>query len=341
MKKIVSVLCVILLLVSSVTGCAVSDKDTKYNPRYCLKDVVSVVTDHADNFHFTEVVDKNVKCKKLSEIDENEIKKVEKSLYEYLVKEYNLDWKFKSTEIVVLNFSEVSPKYEYYAAIADPKYEKIYINGEMIKSLDQLTYRVSHELIHCLRYYNIGTLEYVYIDTKGNQFGYQLGESYTDIITSKFLETLGEQTPLDYFLKESSYCYTTVALQIIEKSIPDGDKLYLENNMDKFYENLKKLTERHIEDGNDYALKFLYQADLVIMATKAIASNISTQDYVNTANLLIYSIYGNYEIALSISDSLNEKGEREVIKILEHLFEVEGTSQEMELVVNDLKICLE
>ena len=329
MKKMVSFLCVILLLVSSVTGCAVSEKDTKYKTQYCLDEVVSVGRENADGFHFTELLNDTIECKRLSEIDEEEIRRIEKSLYEYLIKAYDLNWEFKSTEILMLDFSQVSENYEYFAAIADPKYETVYVNSGMIKTLDELTYRVAHELIHCLRYYNIGTLEYVYTDKNGNYFGYQLGESYTDIVVSKFLETLGEEAPLDYFLEQSSYCYTTVALQIIEKSIPNGDKMYLENNMQEFYESLKILTEKYIVDADksDYALKFLYQADLIIITTKSIMNNLSHEEYINMVTLLLYSVYGNYEIALSISDSLNESGEKEAI--------------DMEKLVEKLKICLE
>ena len=341
MRKIICVLMVILMVLS--TGCsAESDVDTKMEVKYCTSKV-KYGEATADEFIFSEIIGDDVVFESFNDEVIEYLEELEKDLYDYLVEEFDLDWKFVHTDIRALNFATISEgKYTLYAAMADPTNKTVYMNTMFVQSGKDLVYRVVHELIHCLRSYNTGTVEYVFENAEGQVIGYYVGESYTDIVAAGFLETLGEETPLDYFLLGSSYCYSTVALQIVEYSIPNATKMYLENDMQSYYEALKKLTQEHIKDGNevDYAEKFLYHSDLIIYATTDLLDVATIDEFKTISRFLLNAMYGNFEIALSVSDSLDKKGEEEVFELVKHMFELEGESEEIDKRLDYLKTCL-
>lgn len=341
MEKIICVLMVILTVMT--TGCsAESDVDTKMEVKYCTSKV-EYGEAAADEFIFSKIIEEDVIFESFNDEVMEYLVKLEKDLYDYLVEEFDLDWKFVHTDIRAFDFSTVSEgEYTIYAAMADPKNKTVYMNTMFIQSEKDLIYRFVHELIHCLRSYNTGTAEYVLENAEGKAIGYYVGESYTDIVAARFLEILGEKEPLDYFLLGSSYCYSTVALEVVEYSIPDATKMYLENDMQSYYEALKKLTQEYIADGNevDYAEKFLYHSDLIMYTTTDLLNATTTDEFKFISQFFLNAMFGNFEIALSVSDSLDMAGEEKAFELVKHMFELEGESEEIEKRLDYLKTCL-
>lgn len=347
-KRILRIICVLTLILSLVvsTGCsAKTDTDTKMTTKYCSTAVsYNNAENSADDFSFTELIKEDAEYYELTESAKEMTANLEKELFDYLIETYELDWEFKNTKVCMLDFSTVSDgEYTYYAAMADPRYETVYVNALFVQKESDLAYRLAHEFIHCMRYYNIGTTQYVLKNAEGGYIGYYAGESYTDIIAANFLETLGEDAPLDYFLNGSGYCYTTVALQVIGYSIVESEKMYLENDMQGFYTALKELTQIHITDAEniDYAEKFLYYADLIMYATNDLMCVTTIEEYNNISKFFLNAIFGNFEIALSVSDNLEDSEEKEVFEIVKHLFELEGESEELTKHLEYLETCLE
>lgn len=346
-KRMLKVVCVLMVILSVMTtGCSANtDKDTKMTTKYCIIGVTYDEGETADDFHFTELVKgSDAECYELAEQTQELVISLEESLHEYLNERYNLEWEFKSTNVRMLDFSKVSNgEYTYYAAMADPEYETVYVNSLFVNKEKDLVYRLAHEFIHCMRYYNIGTTMYVLKKEDNSYIGYYTGESFTDLIAADFLETLGEDAPLDYFLNGSGYCYTTVALQVLDYSIENSKKMYLENNMQEFYTALKTLSEEHIADGKEvnYAEKFIYNADVIIYSSNNIMYATSTEKYNLSVKFFLNAIWGNYEIALSVSDSLDKAHEDEVFELVKHIYELEGMNDAVEERLSYIKTCLD
>jgi len=349
MKKIKNLFILTLVVVVALmsTACGTNqDIDTKLTTEYCMKSEDIFYTEgSANDFSFTEVIEaEDVAFVDLYAEATELATFIEKDLFDYLVNEYGLEWKFVPTKIVAFDFSTVSNgEYSAYAAMADPGYKTVYINTLFIQNQVDLAYRLAHELIHCFIYYNEGSMGFFLENSEGHVIGHYTGEAFTDLIAADFLETIGEENPLDYFLNGSGYCYTVVAVQVLEHSIPDCKKMYLQNNMQDFHQALKALGEEHIADGNqvDYGELFLFQADMnlrcsqnLLFAETTAQYNAMVQDFINT-------LLGNYEIALGVSDGLEIKEEQQVFGYIEHLFNLEGRNEQVDQYLEYWKSCLD
>ena len=340
MKKS-KIITIITLIITLLAGCGARDVDTKFTPHYANKHEVTYSEDSVNNFSFTEEI--GTAAEFSEELQSETITEIEEGMFQYLVETYNLDWEFVPTKVVLLDFSRVgNGQYSSFAAMADPQYKTVYINILIIQDVFNIVYRLAHELIHCMIYYNEGQMDFVLENSEGNIIGYYVSEAYADIIAAEYLESIGEENPIDYFLNGSGYCYTVVALQVLEHSIT-GKEMYLRNDMESFYTELKDLSEQHIVDADtvDYAKIFLSQADMNLRTSQQIIYSDTTEEFQQLRKDFLYTLFGNFEIVLAVSDGLNAKEEEVVFEYINHVFELEGKNNDVQKELECLKNCLE
>lgn len=347
MKKVKVFVCVLVALITLVsTACSASqDVDTQFTTKYCEKNVYYPEKESgADDFCFTELIGENIQFEKFNDGIEDIILDVDKGLYDYLVKTYDLNWEYYPTEVYAFDFAQIADgEYAAYAAMADPDHKKVYVNSRVISDNVDFVYRLAHEFIHCQIFYNKGSLEFLLKKSEDSYLGYYVGEAFTDLIAADYLETLGEKDAIDYFLNGSGYCYTVVALQVLNHSIPDMKKMYLNLDIDSFHQKMKELGEKHIVDGDviDYGEMFLYQSDVHVQASQAtlFASSVEEQRYL--LNYALNTMFGNFEIVLAMSDGLDSDEELQVLNYVDHVYELEGDTGQMDKYLEHLKSCLD
>lgn len=346
MKKSKVMVCVILALIMMMTtACAnIGDTDTKCAMAYSMKEYVFPEKDLAvDDFCFTEIIGGMEKAIELSEDDNARMEKINRGLFDFLVEKYDLDWEYNSVKVLVMDFSKVAGgEYAYYGAMADPDCGVIYLNMFVLQTSKDIIYRAVHEFIHCMVYNNYGTVNFAIFNEDGDYIGYYASEAITDLIAVDFLKAEGEKDALDYFLKGSNYCYTMVALQILEHSVPDMKKMFLNMEAEKFCKEITKLGEMHIEDGEsvDYGMVFLYQADVYQAYSTGILYATTIEDYTMCLNKVQSAMFGNFEIVCAISDGLDAKEEMNVVKYIEYVFELEGTGELMAEYIEYFRECM-
>lgn len=347
MKKVKVMVCVILALIMMMTtaACAsIGDTDTKCAMNYSMKEYVFPEKDvPVDDFCFTDIIGGMEMASELIEDDAIRMEEINRGLFDFVVKKYDLDWEYSSVKVLVMDFSKVAGgEYAYYGAMADPDCGVIYINSFVLKTSQDVIYRAVHEFIHCMVYNNHGTMNFAIFDENGNYIGYYVSEAITDLITVDFLESEGEKDALDYFLNGSNYCYTMVSLQILEHSIPDMKKMYLNMEAEKFCQEITKLGEMHIEDGEsvDYGKVFLHQADVYQAYSTAILYATTLEEYTMCLNKVQSAMFGNFEIVCAVSDGLSAKEEKKMVQYIEHVFELEGAAELMVEYIDYFRECM-
>ena len=347
MKKVKVMVCVILALIMMMTtvACAsVGDIDTKCAMKYSTKEYTFTEKLVAvDDFCFTEIIGGMEMAVELSENDVARMERINQSLFDYIVKKYDLDWEYNSVKVLIMDFSKVAGgEYAHYGAMADPDCGVIYLNRLVLYTSQDVIYRTIHEFIHCMVYNNYGTMNFAIFDENGNYIGYYVSEAITDLITVDYLVSQGEKDAQDYFLNGSNYCYTMVALQILEHSIPDMKKMYLNMEAEKFCQEITKLGEMYIEDGEsvDYGMVFLHQADVYQSYSTALLFATTTEEYVMCLTKIQSAMFGNFEIACAISDGLSTKEEKKVVQYIEHVFELEGAGDQMNDYIEYFRECM-
>ena len=332
-KAVIGVILALILMLTTVACAAVGDADTKCAMKYAMKEAVYPDEHTAvDDFCFTEIIGEDAEIVELGESDDEKLDNIGRDLFDFIVKEYDLDWEYQSVKIVGLDFSKVAQgEYAYYGAMADPDCNIVYLNTYVLHTSQDFFYRSIHELIHCMVYRNNGTMNFAIFDDNGKFIGYYVSEGITDLIAVDYLNYLGEEDALDYFLNGSNYCYTVVTLQILEHSIPEMKKMYLNVDAESFRQEIKALGEMHIEDGAevDYGEVFFYQADMYQRFSIATMYASSIEEYSFYAQQSLRCMLGNYEIAYAVSDNLEFKEEKAMIEYLEHIAELEGASEVM------------
>jgi len=341
-KKLFLCTVITVLITLVLTACSVNnDVDTKLTTKYCEKEVI-YFENPSEDFCFTKKIGDNVEFVELEAEIQNIINQLETYLYQYIIKEYNLDWKFTKTEVKVLDFSKIADgEYATYAAMADPCCNIIYLNARL-STFEDLIYRYTHELVHCLIFYNEGSYKFVLLDGNGGNIGYYVGEAFTDLIAADYLKGLGEEKPVDYFLRSSGYASTLAALQALELSIPDMKEMYLKLEAEEFCKRINDLGKMYISDGEtvNYGEIFLYQADLNLKSSHSIIYAQNEQEYNNFANIFLRTSFGNYEIVLGISNGLELEKENQAFEFIDNLFEIEGKNSQIEEYLNYFKSCL-
>ena len=343
-KKMVCVFIALIMLMTTTACAGAEDIDTKRVMEYSVKEYSFPEKEvDVDDFCFTEVIGGTEMAVELSEKDVTRMEKINRGLFDFIVKKYDLDWEYKSVKVLILDFSKVAGgEYAYYGAMADPDCGVIYLNKFVLHTSQDVVYRAVHEFIHCMVYNNYGTMNFAIFDENGNYNGYYVSEAITDLITVDFLESEGEKDALDYFLNGSNYCYTMVSLQIMEHSIPDMKKMFLNLEAEKFCQEITKLGEMHIEDGEivDYGMVFIHQADVYQAYSTALLFATTIEEYTMCLNKIQSSMYGNFEIACAVSDGLSAKDEEKVLQYMEHLFEIEGAGEMMEERIEYFRECM-
>jgi hypothetical protein len=347
MKKIKGMICVILALIMMFTtsACAdMCDSDSTCSMKYAVKqfdsaeEVVSV-----DYFCFTTLIGDDVEIVEFSVENDEQMEKHNRGLFDFIVNKYDLDWKYQSVKVVGLDFSKVAHgEYAYYAAMADPDCNIVYLNLYLLHTSQDFLYRTIHELIHCMVYLNNGTINFAIYRENGKNIGYYVSEAITDLIAVDYLNYLGVEGALDYFLNGSNYCYTVVALQVLEHSIPDMKKMYLNVDAESFRQELQALGSMYIEDGADidYGEVFFYQADMYQFYSIATLSASTMEEYTYYMQQTLKCMLGNYEIACAVSDKLDYKEEKMVLQYIEHIFELENGSVLMAEYIDYFRQCM-
>lgn len=342
--KMMICVCLALVVLTTTVACAVEDVDSKCEMTYSTKEYFFPQKDGTvDEFCFTEIIGGKENAVELSEKDDERMEKINRSLFDFVVEEYDLDWEYNSVKVLLMDFSKVaSGEYAYYAAMADPDCGVIYLNTYVLSTTQDVIYRTVHEFIHCMIYHNYGTINFAIYDENGNYIGYYVSEAITDLVAVDYLVSQGEDKALDYFLNGSNYCYTLVALQIMEHSIPDMKKMYLHLDADSFCQEITRLGALHIEDGEsiEYGKVFFFQADVYQNYSLALmyATNIETyyQYLEKTKNAML----GNYEIACAISDGLDAKEEEDMLQYIEYISELEGSSELIKEYLEYFRMCM-
>jgi hypothetical protein len=191
-------------------------------------------------------------------------------------------------------------------------------------------------------YANNGTMNFAIYDERGKSLGYFVSEAITDMIAVDYLNYLGEEDALDYFLNGSNYCYAVVTLQILENSIPEMKKMYLNVDAESLRQEVKALGSMHIEDGTevDYGEMLLFQADMYQRYSMATMYSSTNEEYSFYAKQAMKCMFGNLEIAYAISDNLDSKEEKEMLQYFEHIIDLEGGSYKMNEYVKYFRDCM-
>ena len=344
LKVMIGVMLALVMMISTVACAEVGDADTKCTMMYSMKEV-AYPDEHlaVDDFCFTELIDEDAEIVEIGESNGKKLENVGQELYDFIVKEYDLDWEYHDVKIVGLDFSQIAQgEYAYYGAMADPDCNTVYLNTYVLHTFKDFFYRSVHELIHCMVYKNNGTMNFAIYDEDGGYIGYYVSEGITDLIAVDYLNYLGEDDALDYFLNGSNYCYTVVTLQILENSIPEMKKMYLNVDAESLRQEIKSLGAIHIEDGTnvDYGEVLFYQADMYQRYSVATLYASTIEEYSYYAQQTLKCMLGNYEIAYAISDNLDSKEEKAMLEYLKHVSELEGGSEIMSEYVKYFGECM-
>lgn len=343
-KVIVSVMFVLIWMFMMTACAAVMDSDDKCTMMYSMKEAIYPDEHMAvDDFCFTSIIGEDAEIVEMEDGAKKELDSIGQDLFDFIVKKYDLDWEYQNVEIVFLDFSTVAEgEYAYYGAMADVDCNIVYLNTYALHTFQDYYYRSIHELIHCMVYKNNGTMNFAIYDDNGKFIGYYVSEAITDLIAVDYLDYVGEENALDYFLNGSNYCYTVVTLQILEHSIPEMKKMYLDVDAEAFRQEVKALGEIHIEDGAevDYGEVLFYQADMYQKYSIATMYASSIEEYAFYAQQTLKCMLGNYEIAYAVSDELEPKEEKAVLEYIKHIAELEGGSEVMSEYVKYFGKCM-
>lgn len=320
-RKIKNIVVIVWLLITAImiSGCSAE----KIEPRYGL--VRNVEFQQIEPFDFEDYLDDSeIVPEKANSVNEKAILELELDLVEYINKEYGLDWDVSEPKIYQLDFSEIRG-YEAMNALAEPKKNSFYLNESSMISEEKVEYISAHELVHCLMYKNTGTYRFVLKDEEGNELGYYTSEAFTDLLTIEFFESQGSDDVRSFFYSNSAYCYTTCALSMLEKIIPNEIGYFLTNNSESFEKDFNNIANKYIEvkEGFEENLfrTFLYRADLNMIATMQIAEYGITNDI---SYIFVNSIFGNFEEVVIMSKGLEKAKREEIYDECINLYKSEG-----------------
>lgn len=248
---------------------------------------------------------------------QQEINALHKDVLTFINSKYNLNWKYKEVSAYLVDLNHLG--YLGYVAMADPRYERFYLNSSWETSDYENIYRSVHELIHCIRYNNIGKSEFT-LEKNSKILGYYVGESLTDLLTSEYFENLGDSKAYEFFLNSSQYCYTTVAAKIIEYSIPNLCYYYLIDDIDTLSKEFNSIASNSINLNADYFERFANYSDILMISVKEYL-------YLNDSesiSKLRSCMLANFELVVAASRNLENSSQ--VIDEIEYLFELENAT---------------
>lgn len=339
-RKTKIIVTIILLMITAffISGCSA---EKKAEPEYGVVEEATYRQVVSDSF--AEILeDAGVTANEASEDSKKEISKLEEDLVEFINEEYDLNWEASGVEVYELDFSLVEG-YGIYNAMADPEANSFYLNTAIDDASDSRVQFISgHELVHCLTYKNLGTYKFVLKDSEGAELGYYTSEAFADLLAIKFFESREMPEVRDFFYSSSGYCYTTCALVMLEKSIPNEMYYFLTNDMESLERDFNELADKYIKmpDGyEDNAFEaFLYRTDLNLAITRTIAEGYLTSDL---SSMWLQTIFGNFETVALLSRGQTDEVKQEIYDECYGLFESEGEiTGDLKTFTDYLKSCM-
>ena len=344
MKKLISILLVLVLMLGLLTGCS-GNTIQKREPKLGvlgLKESELYVNsaDYAIGEHLEEA---GVKIKEVDDASVNEyINQLARELVDFANAEYGLEWEYADITTYTMDVSK-SSNYYYYNAIADPAYGRFYFNeifgGNM--DADDVKYVAAHELVHLIRYHNIGRYEFGPTDDQGYGLGFYTGEAFTDLFVVKFFAAKGDEQAKRYFNVSSAYCYTNCALAMLEYPIPNLMMYYLTDDYDGFATDFNAVADMCIESSEEHiseAQAFLYRADVDKKVVDKYAAGKAT---IHDLLLREECVYGNFERAAMMAQGCSAEERKEVYQLCCDLFEDEGTAPMLQEYLKYFKDCMD
>lgn len=321
MKKINKVMVLVLTLILAITTTACNGNVAKEPVYACRYDQIMLSTNAIES-----ISDSFKEDTIINEAEENiqsQVNELSADIAKYINEEYDLNWKSDLIKIYLIDMESIGK--EFYNAIFDSKTMAIYVN-ESFKDNENFIYIVAHELIHYLRFLNIGKCEFVELIGGEYYLGYYFMESMTDVVAIKYFESLGNENAKKCFYTNSSYCSGDSACFMLEEMIGDGiEKYYLIDDMDTLHSKFNEIAKKTINAGKkDIFYQFLYQIDNILIYIMRYAETMDSR-YLSEVS---HCYYATYETLALMSNLYDDKVKEEMLKDMIELFEIEGTEND-------------
>lgn len=335
MKRRISFIITMIMIALLFTSCGVNSETEKIVPKYGLVGEAEYMYKNVDNF--SDVVkDSKITVIEASSEEQEQLDNLTEDVVNFLNEEYNIEWKSEKIELYKVDFLQLEG-YELYNAIAAPKDRKMYVNTTLNENAKFVEV---HELIHCIRYENVGRCEFV-MEKGDHALGGYTSEAFTDLITIKYFESKGISGAREFFNINSNYSYTTCALSMLERSIPNEIYYYLTEDMKSFKTDFTKLADKYIEKNEELEEEFeafLTRPDMHMLVTRLILIEGIEEDL---TKIWTDCVFGNFERVAIMSRDLDEKQKDEILQEVYDLFKSEGElPEELIEILDYLKSCM-
>lgn len=278
-KRILALLMIVVMFF--ITGCGANFSKTKVEMEYgCKNDefMYGLLTDEGfENMDYAEAPE---------EITE-QFNKLCQEEVEYINEKYDLNFKVEEIPVYLINLNSVDTPAANngtvdLCAVYVHNMNAMIVNPEVLgnnDTIDDFLFGVlAHEAGHYIYAYNNGTPLFVLKDEKGGSLGNEITEGMNQKIVLQFLKDKGYDKAYDEIAE--TYRSNVYITMMLECSIKNLDKIYLNNDMETLANEMNRLVENYTTAEGDIKPieHFLYQTT-IMMYTESLL-NFSMQEEV-------------------------------------------------------------